>query len=99
MDKIFAPLTWQDPHEKAPLFVKGNISINVKKFAEFIKENEQYISEKGWMKIVMKESKSQTIYFELDTYKPEKREQAPQAEKSDTTKYINEDGIEVEIPF
>lgn len=68
---IFADgLMWKDPHEKAPAWVKGDISINVSKFKSFLDDNIGHISEKGWMKIVMKESKSGSIYFELDTWKP-----------------------------
>lgn len=64
-------LIFQDPHEKAPEWVKFNLVINAEKFNDFMVKNMQYASAKGWLKIVAKVSKkTDSIYFELDTYKP-----------------------------
>lgn len=99
MDKIFADgLIWQDPHEKAPDFVKGNLVINAEKFTDFMKNQTEYISAKGWLKIVMKESKNGTIYFELDTYKPAQKETAPHTTM--TSPGVDGEVIDTsEIPF
>ena len=64
---------WKDPHEKAPNFVKGSISINAHKFRAFMEANVEHLSEKGWFTVDMKESKDGSIYFELNTWKPEKK--------------------------
>lgn len=69
--KQFAPLNWQDPNDKAPKFIKGNINIKITDFADWLRDTaSEYQSEKGWIKIVMKESQKGVIYFELDTWKP-----------------------------
>lgn len=75
-DKIFADgMMWQDPNEKAPDFIKGEILFQTEKFVDFIKANMEYTTPKGWMKVVMKEAKgSGKIYFELDTWKPTQKE-------------------------
>lgn len=71
MDKIFADgLMWQDPKENAPSFVKGNILVNSEKFNAFMVQNMAHATTKGWLNIVMKESKNGVIYFELNTWKP-----------------------------
>lgn len=71
MNKIFADgLIWQDPHEKAPDFIKGQLIIKPEKFIEFMKQHMEYCSPKGWIKIDLKESQNKTMYFELNTWKP-----------------------------
>lgn len=75
-EKIFADgLLWQDPHEKAPEFIKGSLVVNMAIFDQFMKANLQHASAKGWLKIIMKESKTGSIYFELDTWKPTQKQQ------------------------
>lgn len=90
---------FQDPHEKAPAWVKFELVINPEKFTEFMKNNMEYTTPKGWMKIVAKESKKGGIYFELDTYKPTQKTEQPPKEDTETTVYKDEDGVEQEIPF
>ena len=38
------------PHEKAPSFIVGKISVNVEKFIQCLKDNEQYIN-KGYLNL------------------------------------------------
>ena len=105
-EKHFADgMMWQDPHEKAPNFIKGKICINVKKFTTWLETKKEFESEKGWLNIQLKESHNGTMYFELDTYKPVKVaqgevpvEQVPQQDET-TTKYTGDNGEELEIPF
>lgn len=69
---IFADgMTFKEPHERAPAFVKGSISIKVDKFVAFLNA---HANEKGWVTLDMKESKSLVTYFQLNTWKPEKTE-------------------------
>lgn len=73
-EPIFADgLMFREPHEGAPSFVKGSLSVNVKKFTEWVK---QYENEKGWVTIDMKESKTFVTYFQLNTWKPTKKEES-----------------------
>lgn len=53
------------PHENAPDFVKGKVSINVEKFIEYLRNN----SNNGWVNFDLKESKEGKLYCQLDTYR------------------------------
>lgn len=57
--------------DKAPDFVKANISIHVEKAIAWLKA--QTPDEKGYVRIVGKESKDKKTYFELDTWKPSEK--------------------------
>lgn len=95
-------LIFSDPHTAAPDWVKFNLSVHGKKFLDFLVANKAHISEKGWFKIVAKVSKrNNSIYFELDTYKPQPKPASIAEPKEDTgtTKYTDENGNELEIPF
>jgi len=72
MDKIFADgLFFQEPAPTAPEFVKGNLSVNTKKFTEFLSKQ---TDERGWVNLSIKKSKTGTCYVELNTWKPQKQE-------------------------
>lgn len=58
------------PHEKAPEFVVASISIEPHKFVSFLKANEQYKSDKGYFKFILKKSQKGGMYLVLDTWKP-----------------------------
>jgi hypothetical protein len=68
--KFVDGIKWNDPHPNAPEFIKGKILIKVDKLIEYLKVNES----NGWVNITLKESKGGKLYFELDTWKPEKKE-------------------------
>lgn len=71
-------MMWKDPSPKAPDWIKGNILINSAKLMEFLHNNQEYLSEKGWLSIDLKESKKTGgMYMTLNTYKPEKKEDVP----------------------
>jgi len=55
------------PHEKAPDFVKGKISVKVDEFIKFAQENQ----DNGWLNIQLKVSKGGKAYAELDLWKPD----------------------------
>lgn len=81
-DKIFVDgFFWKDANEKLPDYFKGTIVINAHKFHKFMEENVQHLSEKGYLTIDMKESKSGEIYFELNTWKPSKNSVSATEEK------------------
>jgi hypothetical protein len=87
-DKIFAAgLFYKAPHERAPEFVKGSISIKVEEFTAFLQE---HVSDDGWVNLSVKESRGGKLYCELDQYK--RREPAyPPIEPADVNPY--------DIPF
>lgn len=59
------------PRDGAPDFVRGTISIEPKQFLAFLKENQQYMSEKGYFRFNLLEG-NKGLYTVLDTYKPNK---------------------------
>jgi hypothetical protein len=69
-NKIFADgIIFKLPTDKAPNWIKGNITINIEKFTEFIKSQS---NERGWINLDVKESKNGTLYVELNTYQKPK---------------------------
>lgn len=105
-DKKFPDgIMWREPHPKAPDFVKGRILIQVDKFIEQLKVYKQYQSDKGWISIDIKDSRGGHRYFELDTYKPVRKdlgevapEEVPDLRTSPSEDYPN--GIPLdEVPF
>ena len=101
-DKIFADgLMFQEPSEKAPSWVKGKISVNVKKFTDFLNQQQ---NERGWVNLDVKQAKGGSIYVELDTYKPgqpkERSEFQKQTEQQEEELPVIEDEIDIkDIPF
>jgi len=63
-------------HDKAPAFVKANVSIHVEKALEWLEANKGLANEKGYITIVGMESEKKNDrgefirYFAVDTYKP-----------------------------
>ena len=67
-EKVFADgIMFKVPHEKAPEFVKGKLSIKVEEFIPFLEDN---ASDTGWVNLDIKESKGGKMYLEVDTWKP-----------------------------
>ena len=65
--KIFVDgLRFERPNEKAPKWIRGKISAKVDKLVAFL---QQHQNEKGWVNIDLKEAKTGTMYFELNTYR------------------------------
>lgn len=58
------------PHENAPDFVKAGVSFKVSEMIKFLQDNDK----DGWVNAQLKESKAGKLYMELDTWKPEKKE-------------------------
>jgi len=71
MEKIFFDgFRIEAPHEKAPDFVKGKVSIKVDEFIEFLQKHK---TDKGWINGSLKVSRAGGYYLELDTWKPTKK--------------------------
>lgn len=63
-------------HDKAPDFIKANVSIHIEKAIAWLQANKNLANEKGYITLVGKESQTLDAkglpkrYFELDTWKP-----------------------------
>lgn len=58
------------PHENAPDFVKGSVSFtDVGKFMDFLKRNQT----ENQLTLDLKVSKAGKLYFQLNTWRPEKK--------------------------
>ena len=90
MKTIFAKgLYYNAPHEKAPAFVIGSLSVKREEFINFLNEHEP--NEKGYLKIDILKSKTGKPYFKLNNWK-----------KADfvTAKPVEKEEIRVEdVPF
>ena len=65
-NKIFADgLVFKKPRQGAPDFVKGAISVKVPEFTAFLKKHDN----NGWVNIDLKQSKTGTLYCELNNFK------------------------------
>lgn len=94
--KQFAPMMWKDPSEKAPSFCKGEINIKITDFADWLRDTaSEYQSEKGWIRIDLKESRKGGLYFELNTFKPQKKAEQKSEPAIDPETNINTE----DIPF
>ncbi len=72
-DPIFADgMFFARPHEKAPEFVKGKISIDCKKFYAFMKK---HVNPAGYINLNLKTSKGGKLYLDLDTWTKEAKEE------------------------
>ncbi len=74
------------PHEKAPDFVKMDISFKTDDFIKFL---EKHRNNNGYVNAQIKVGKSGKAYAQLNTWKPEKQ-------KEEKTEEINADDL---IPF
>lgn len=71
MENIFIDgMSVRRPSEKAPDFIKANISVNVEKFIKFANEHKNV---KGWIDIDLKKSKEGKLYLALNEFKPKSK--------------------------
>jgi len=72
-DRVYAPgMSWKQPNDAAPDFIKAKLGINVEEFVAFLEENKK---EDGWVNFEMKESQDGRYYFELDTWVPKPKDE------------------------
>lgn len=55
--------------DNAPEFIKANVSIHIEKAMAWLQSNKNLADEKGYIKLVGKESKQGKRYFQVDTWK------------------------------
>lgn len=77
--------------DKAPDFIITNQSIHMETLYNWLKENKNLADEKGYIRIVGKESKGGKRYFEVDQWKPTSVE-APQASSTPAVEGRGYDG-------
>jgi hypothetical protein len=73
-DVIFAEgISAYKPHEKAPDFVKANITVDAKKFQEWLQTHPELRDAEGRVRLTVKESAKEgnKWYLAVDTYRPE----------------------------
>ena len=73
-DKVFGEGIFFKTKENAPDFVLGAVSIKVDEFIVFLKDNVK----KGWVNMDLKESKGGKHYFQVDTWEPKPKADAPE---------------------
>lgn len=86
------------PHEKAPDFVKAQISIKVEDLGQWLRA--KYKAGEEWVNLDVKVSKSGNWYAAVSTFKPKKQEEAKgstsRPAKQTGTKF---DDMNDDIPF
>jgi hypothetical protein len=72
-ETIFASgFVFKRPHANAPQFVKGSLSLKSDEAIAFI---QKHTKPDGWINLDLLASKDNSkLYFKLNTYKPEKKE-------------------------
>ena len=101
-EKNFATgLRFNTPSEKAPSWIKGQISIKLEDFMVWAQEN---VDERGWLNVDVKESKNGSLYCELNTYRRDKTGQNRTSVKTGqietpVPQQVEEPEVEEELPF
>ena len=69
-EKVFADgVIFKKPHENAPDFVKGSLSLKMKDLIEFAKKYHK----DGWLNLDLLESRGGKYYAALNTFEPKKQ--------------------------
>lgn len=70
--KIFADgFRFEKPRDGSPDFIRGRISIKCPEAIQFLTKHQ---NNAGWVNLDLKKSAKGTLYLELNTWKPTKRE-------------------------
>lgn len=88
-DKIFANGFSFKRRDNAPEWHLGQVGIKVDEAIEFLREHES----KGWVNLDLNKSKAGKAYLELNTWRPEPRDESEQEEEPD------DDGATDDLPF
>lgn len=74
MEKVFVEgMYYNKPTEKAPHYIVANLSFSKDKFIAWLEQQEA--NEKGYVKVVVKTSKNDKVYSEVDNWKPEEKKE------------------------
>lgn len=96
-DHIFAEgFIFEKPREGSPDFVKGRLGIVVKEAIKFL---QKYENERGFVNLDLKKSKDgQTLYLELNTWKPNQPEQKVK-EEAKNQEAVNKMGEDLGVGY
>ena len=96
-DIEFVPgLIVKAPHERAPDFVKAQISIKVEELGQFLRE--KYKAGEKWVNIDVKVAKSGKWYAAVSNFNKEEKPKAQEPRKGGSSK-VGGGSIEDDIPF
>ena len=91
--KVFSEgIYFNAPHERAPEFVIGKLSIARERFIGWLEQ--QTASEKGYVNLQIKKSRDGKIYIELDSWQPGERAEPRREPAGPVVEDFNDD-----IPF
>lgn len=72
------------PHEKAPDYVKAQISIKVEDLGKWLRgKYKASLENDGWINLDVKESKGGKWYASVSTYKPKEKDAPKKADADD----------------
>jgi len=98
-DKVFVEgVIFKKPHENAPDFVKGSLSLKMKDLIEFAKTHHK----DGWLNIDLLESRGGKYYAALNTFEPKKQDGGNKRETEIPAATPESDGgipFDDDIPF
>ena len=86
---------FKKPNENAPEFVKGDISIKVGEFIEFLQKH----NNNGWVNLNLKKSQGGKLYVDLNTWTPKKDESTPTNAGQEQSKAGQSATADIDIPF
>lgn len=70
-------LYFNEPHQNAPDFVLGRLSIKPKEFVDWLRANHKETNEQGYINLKINKSRQGKVYVALDDWKPDPNRQAP----------------------
>jgi hypothetical protein len=71
------------PHEKAPEFVKADISVDAVKFQEWLQTHPEARDAKGYVRLTLKASREGKYYLAVNTYTHTDNGDEPQLTKEE----------------
>ncbi len=96
---------FKEPHQNAPDFVKGKLSIQKQKLMEWLEGMDA--GEEGYINLDIKVAKSGKCYIAVDTWKPSNQQQpqqqkpqlTPQQQEQMDTRIEQDPIIDDDVPF
>ena len=97
--KVFAEGLWfYPPHERAPDFVKGKLSISADRFVKWLRV--QPLDDKGFIKLDITESRESGKYsIAVDDWKPTARAESRGGDRQQERARGGFEDLEGDIPF
>lgn len=91
-DNKFIDGLWANkPHEKAPDFVKAELSIDLVRFSEWVRNWKKSHEGEKYLRITVKESQKHEFYAEVNEWKPNKDAAKPAKEAIDPPNDFSDD--------